>query len=54
MRGRVKIRESEREGLRLGEGLSLNPPPFSHALISIFEFLDTNFKHKQDEARKSC
>ena len=33
VRGRVKIGESGREGLKVGEGLNLNPPPFSHACI---------------------
>ena len=33
VRGRIKIEESEMEGRRVGEGLSLNPPPFSHACI---------------------
>ena len=29
VRGRVKIGESGREGLKVGERLNLNPPPFS-------------------------
>jgi hypothetical protein len=33
VRGKVKIGESGKEVLRVGEGLSLNPPPFSHAYI---------------------
>ena len=33
VRGRVKIGENGREGLRVGEGFNLNPPPFSHAYI---------------------
>jgi hypothetical protein len=33
VRGKVKIGESGKEVLMVGEGLRLNPPPFSHAYI---------------------